>query len=220
LETHIEPINLHLAAVKEARNSDRRFCFEVITPNFRRMYQATSAEELSSWLATINNAISSLLHGTSSSVNVNENIPTRGASPTTLPTAKNWKRHQSRSFSGALSNLAAAKDKYLKKRRYHSSSAGGGTGGRKGGVYNISSPQAAAALTPSTVLSQQTPNNTTANITTSNSDLLMQLKNQDISNTLCADCSAKDPDWCSLNLGILICIGKQSKYLIIGTSCD
>lgn len=109
LETHIEPIDLRFATVREARNADRRFCFEVITPNFRRMYQATSNEELSSWMATINNAISSLLNGISSSTDLKN-----GA---TLKKSNTWK--QARSLSGALSGLAAAKDKYLKKRHSH-----------------------------------------------------------------------------------------------------
>ncbi|KAI7518683.1 centaurin-beta-2, partial [Hortaea werneckii] len=32
LDLHMEPIDLRMASVREARNSERRFCFEVITP--------------------------------------------------------------------------------------------------------------------------------------------------------------------------------------------
>lgn len=222
LETHNEPINLRFATVREARNSDRRFCFEVITPNFRRMYQATSAEELSSWIATINNAIGSLLNGLSSCVDLNDTngtgVPNSSSSPSmtttkpiTSPTTSNhWKRRsQSRSLSGALSNLAAAKDKYLKKRRHHSSNGGGN---RRGNQITSPSLRQTKAVA-STIQSQQN----SAAETTANSDLLLQLRKQDVSNTLCADCSAKDPDWCSLNLGILICIGilnKKANFLI------
>lgn len=37
---------------------------------------------------------------------------------------------------------------------------------------------------------------------------LFSILRQDTSNHYCADCGAKNPDWCSLNLGILLCIGK------------
>lgn len=177
LETHIDPINLRFATVREARNADRRFCFEVITPNFRRMYQATSSEELSSWIATINNAISSLLNGFSeSSTDLKEqHAPKRSSSP--------WK--QAKSLSGALN---AAKDKYLKKRHHHHPNE----------KLVISSP---LPIRPQQQQQQPKEEETTAEL-----DLLVQLR-KDLSNTICADCSAKSPDWCSLNLGILLCIG-------------
>ena len=59
----MEPIDLRLASVREARNSDRRFCFEVITPNFKRVYQATSEEDMTNWINAINNALQSAFEG-------------------------------------------------------------------------------------------------------------------------------------------------------------
>lgn len=55
----MEPIDLRVASVREARNAERRFCFEVITPQFRRVYQATSEEDMNSWIMSINNALQS-----------------------------------------------------------------------------------------------------------------------------------------------------------------
>ncbi|KAK0618233.1 hypothetical protein B0T17DRAFT_495280 [Bombardia bombarda] len=63
LDLHMEPIDLRLASVREARNADRRFCFEVITPNYRRVYQATSEEDMNSWIMSINNALQSAVEG-------------------------------------------------------------------------------------------------------------------------------------------------------------
>ncbi|KAI5260825.1 ArfGap-domain-containing protein [Aureobasidium subglaciale] len=59
LDLHMDPIDLRVASVREARNADRRFCFEVITPQFTRVYQAPSEEDMRSWIASINNALQS-----------------------------------------------------------------------------------------------------------------------------------------------------------------
>jgi len=57
LELHMEPIDLRMASVREARNADRRFCFEVITPQYTRVYQATNEEDMKSWINAVNNAL-------------------------------------------------------------------------------------------------------------------------------------------------------------------
>lgn len=59
----MEPIDLRMASVREARNAERRFCFEVITPQFKRVYQATSEEDMNSWIMAINNALQSAVEG-------------------------------------------------------------------------------------------------------------------------------------------------------------
>ena len=63
LELHMDPIDLRVASVREARNAERRFCFEVITPQFTRVYQATSEDDMKSWIAAINNALQSAVEG-------------------------------------------------------------------------------------------------------------------------------------------------------------
>jgi len=63
LDLHMEPIDLRMASVREARNAERRFCFEIITPHFKRVYQATSEEDLNSWISAVNNALQSAMEG-------------------------------------------------------------------------------------------------------------------------------------------------------------
>src|SRR5690606_30230231 len=63
LDLHNEPINLRMASVREARSSDRRFCFEIITPQYKRVYQATSEEDMNNWISAINNAMKSTIEG-------------------------------------------------------------------------------------------------------------------------------------------------------------
>lgn len=59
----MDPIDLRVASVREARNAERRFCFEVITPQFTRVYQATSEDDMRTWIASINNALQSAVEG-------------------------------------------------------------------------------------------------------------------------------------------------------------
>ena len=59
----MDPIDLRMASVRTARDADRRFCFEVITPHFKRVYQATSEEDMSTWITAINNALKSAVEG-------------------------------------------------------------------------------------------------------------------------------------------------------------
>lgn len=63
LDLHMDPIDLRLASVREARNAERRFCFEVITPHFKRVYQATSDDDMNNWITSINNALQSAVEG-------------------------------------------------------------------------------------------------------------------------------------------------------------
>ncbi|ORY82526.1 hypothetical protein BCR37DRAFT_379522 [Protomyces lactucae-debilis] len=61
-----DPIDLRMATVRVARNVDRRFCFEIITPHIKRVYQTTGEEELESWIKHITAAIEGLLDGSAS----------------------------------------------------------------------------------------------------------------------------------------------------------
>lgn len=63
LDLHMEPIDLRMASVRMARDAERRFCFEVITPQFKRIYQATSEDDMSNWITAINNALQSAMEG-------------------------------------------------------------------------------------------------------------------------------------------------------------
>jgi Arf-GAP/SH3 domain/ANK repeat/PH domain-containing protein len=67
LELHMEPIDLRMASVREARNAERRFCFEVITPQYTRVYQATNEDDLRSWISAVNNALQTAVETTGKS---------------------------------------------------------------------------------------------------------------------------------------------------------
>jgi Arf-GAP/SH3 domain/ANK repeat/PH domain-containing protein len=63
LDLHMDPIDLRVASVREARNAERRFCFEIITPQFTRVYQSQSEEDMRSWINSINSALQSAVEG-------------------------------------------------------------------------------------------------------------------------------------------------------------
>lgn len=65
LDLHREPIDLRMASVRMARDAERRFCFEVITPHYKRVYQATTEDEMTVWIGAINNALQSAVEGRS-----------------------------------------------------------------------------------------------------------------------------------------------------------
>jgi len=182
LETHNEPINLRFATVKEARGADRRFCFEVITPQYRRIYQATSAEDMASWMAVISNAIESLLNGTSSCRDLNQIVPNESNSPE--PSKKKQIKRR-----GTLSSLAEKRRFDLRK--------GQSFGVNMNGSYsfNLSGQQEAEDETTKSV----------AEI----------IKNTDPANCICADCGSKKTEWCSINLGVILCIGEQMLLIAI-----
>ncbi|KAK2072737.1 hypothetical protein P8C59_007074 [Phyllachora maydis] len=134
LDLHMEPIDLRLASVREARNAERRFCFEVITPQYKRVYQATSEDDMVNWITSINNALQSAMEGHS--------FPDKQA-PSALD-------------SGS-------------KRDERTTSRGN----------SFDDPD----------------------------KLLQMLRDKDPENATCADCgSSQDVKWCSINLGIIICI--------------
>lgn len=60
------PINLRFASARLSKNSDRRFCFEVLTPKERRIYQTVSEADCQAWVEAISRSVESLLNGTSS----------------------------------------------------------------------------------------------------------------------------------------------------------
>lgn len=63
LELHGTPIDLRFASAREARSAERRFCFEVLTPSIKRVYQATSDADVKDWVRAITASIESLLNG-------------------------------------------------------------------------------------------------------------------------------------------------------------
>lgn len=183
LDLHMEPIDLRMASVREARNADRRFCFEVITPQFTRVYQAPSEDDLRAWIGAINNALQSAFE------NKNQPLP---ASPS--PAVNSHRKDIAAVLTGKSSSFSGHRQ--VSNPNRHSASGAvsrHATTGDKPAYKRVDSEPEPSAL-------------------------LQRIKNADEGNRVCADCgSDAKVDWCSINLGILLCIECSGIHRSLGT---
>lgn len=160
----------------------------------RRVYQATSPEETSSWITTIQNAIESLLNGTSSTACLQEAPePSKstskhgrklsGIKSTLIAAGKSSKRQSNTPAEGAelLVSASAPNERFRWSGFSFGHSNSKITGSNNGHFLFSALPDA-------------------------NTKLISILR-EEPSNHYCVDCGAANPDWCSLNLGVLLCIG-------------
>lgn len=109
MEQHIGPIDLRVASVREARNTERRFCFEVITPHFTRVYQATGEDDMRSWIHAINNALQGAFEGKTAPVPEASSTPTKSGgsiAQNLFGKSSSYHGHRSSSSAAYLSNAA------------------------------------------------------------------------------------------------------------------
>ena len=186
LDLHSDPIDLRMASVREARNSERRFCFEVITPQYTRVYQAPSEEDMKSWIGSINNALQSAFE-------IRNNIPN---APSPSPAGSTRKdiaavlTGKSSSFSGHRQTSNPNRTEAAKA--VHRNATTGDRPGYQRTESNGPEPEPSA--------------------------LLQRIRSADEGNRVCADCGAdKKVDWCSINLGVLLCIECSGIHRSLGT---
>jgi len=188
LDLHMEPIDLRMASVREARNSDRRFCFEVITPQFTRVYQAPSEEDMKFWIAAINNALQSAFENR---ITVHPSSPSPSPSPQSSSTRKDIAAvltGKSSSFSGHRQISNPNRNEAAKAVNRHATTGDKPAYKRE----NSSEPEPSA--------------------------LLQRIRSADEGNKVCADCGSDSKvDWCSINLGVLLCIECSGIHRSLGT---
>ncbi|KAG0055188.1 hypothetical protein BGZ83_009364 [Gryganskiella cystojenkinii] len=217
-QPHNEPINLRIATVRPCRNQDRRFCFEVITPRFRRVYQATSVEDMNSWISVISNAIHGMLNGTSSCRNLNLQYTThqgmtRSSGENTPPEGKGMLAGLGGMARTSMEQVlnATSLPTSLQTRVQPGQAVGKKRGGSAADGLNelgqIMLPKAWQSLTP-----DEMPSMDQLGV-----QLLQLMRESHEANTVCADCGARNPDWCVINLGILVCIECSGIHRSLGT---
>ena len=190
LDLHMEPIDLRMASVREARNAERRFCFEVITPQFKRVYQATSEEDMINWINSINNALQSAFE--------------RRGHTQPVGTSQVGDASKHRNIGSVLTGKSSS---YSGHNNHHHLSSYGNIGA--GNNVNRRT----------TVGARPTYIRTDSNSFEENPSKLLQLvREADQGNAWCADCSSNaKTEWVSINLGIVLCIECSGIHRSLGT---
>lgn len=186
LDLHMEPIDLRMASVREARNSERRFCFEVITPQYTRVYQAPSEEDMKSWIAAINNALQSAFEY-------------RGArqlsSPSPSPPASSTRKDIAAVLTGKSSSFSGHRQ-----------------------ISNPNRSEASKAVSRHSTTGDRPAYKREVSSEPEPSVLLQRIRQADEGNKVCADCGSESKvDWCSINLGVLLCIECSGIHRSLGT---
>ncbi|KAL8706140.1 MAG: hypothetical protein Q9201_000775 [Fulgogasparrea decipioides] len=191
LDLHMEPIDLRMASVREARNAERRFCFEVITPQFKRVYQATSEEDMNSWITSINNALQGAFESR--------------VAPQATGAANGSESSKHRNIGSVLTGKSSSYSGY--NNHHHHSPPHGTPGG--GSSVNRRT----------TVGARPTYVRTDSNSFEENPSKLLQLvRDADQGNAWCADCGSNvRTEWVSINLGIVLCIECSGIHRSLGT---
>lgn len=185
LDLHMDPIDLRMASVREARSSDRRFCFEVITPQFTRVYQAPSEEDMKSWIGAINNALQSAFEG--------KNSP-QVASPSPSPQGSHRKD---------IAAVLTGKSSSFSGHRQ---------------ISNPNRHEASKAVSRHSTTGDRTVYRRDDSAESEPSALLQRIRAADEGNKTCADCGSDSKvDWCSINLGVLLCIECSGIHRSLGT---
>jgi Arf-GAP with SH3 domain, ANK repeat and PH domain-containing protein len=184
----MEPIDLRMASVREARSAERRFCFEVITPQYKRVYQATSEDDMNNWISAINNALQSAVEG-------------RGMRdlPAPKPSA------ETSSIRRDIGSILTGKSLSIS----HGSHQGPNLGSSNAsGVFRRTTVGARPTNNPSS----------SSSLDESPDKLLQTLREADQGNCWCADCgSGVKTEWVSINLAIILCIECSGIHRSLGT---
>ena len=189
LDLHREPIDLRMASVRIARDAERRFCFEVITPQYKRIYQATTEDEMNNWISSINNALQSAVEG-------------RGFVATPRSTTGD---PAGRDIGSVLTGKSSSQSG---QHGLHHSSSIHSRPSEQSGV----SRRVTVGARPSYVRSSS------SSFDHNPTRLLEQIRSADQGNAWCADCNSNQKvEWVSINLGIILCIECSGIHRSLGT---
>lgn len=184
----MEPIDLRMASVRESRSAERRFCFEVITPQYKRVYQGTSEEDMNNWINALNNALQNAVEG--------RNQP-QSFTPSTT---------EERTAHRNIGSILTGKSSSYSGHHHHHQSPSNANAANS--VYR----HRTVGARPTYV---RTDSNSFED---DPSKLLQIIRDNDQGNRWCADCNSESKtEWVSINLGIVLCIECSGIHRSLGT---
>ncbi|OAD68232.1 hypothetical protein PHYBLDRAFT_150417 [Phycomyces blakesleeanus NRRL 1555(-)] len=220
---HMSPISLFNANVHQIDDVDRKFCFEVITPHMRRVYQALTDEDRKKWVACIRNSIEEISLGNQPSTSNGQSRHQLADNPEqeskikslfNKPSKRNISSYFKSIFSAIFPNSRATED--LHNSIQHNNETSSSTIATRPShrpleyfrnllgscIKRISTPRLAydtnhapaPASAPASAPQKM-------RITTPSLEILRR----DLSNKRCAECGFDDPTNCCVNLGIIVC---------------
>lgn len=190
LDLHMEPIDLRLASVREARSAERRFCFEVITPSYKRVYQATSEDDMNSWINALNNALQSAFEGRSQ--------------PQPFTPVSSSEGSLRRDIGSVLTGKSPSHHTY----QPFNSPPNTGVSSSANSIYR----RTTVGARPNYVRTQSNSYGENP------MKLLHEIRARDQGNCWCADCGSDvKTEWVSINLGIVLCIECSGIHRSLGT---
>lgn len=213
---NIEPIDLRVASVREARDVERRFCFELITPHLKRIYQATSEEDMYAWIHAIKNALQSAVEGRGANDPLPPPTPVGSSNPSAASavaavvsggdsSSHHHHHHSSIHYRRDIGAVLTGKSSPLIRRTT--------VGHRPNHTHSSAQSQSSSAprvAPPSPVVKTEHEKNL--------SNLVQILRDADEENGRCADCGATSKvEWVSINFGMVMCIECSGIHRSLGT---
>lgn len=171
---------LKICMVRIARDQDRRFCFELLSPQFHRIYQASNEEEVKDWIQVTQSSIQAVIQGLESK------------ELHLLERDENFSESSSCSSFKEKPNQISIDSSYNEKVTLHSSS--------------ISPTDDSSRSSHKRFQSVPAYLKTKSEKMSSGKLLLEELYKLNSENRMCADCQTSMPEWCIINIGCLVCI--------------
>ncbi|KAM9966223.1 hypothetical protein ACTFIR_006418 [Dictyostelium discoideum] len=218
--------DLFLTTVRIREDLDRRYCFELLSPDRSIILAAETFESMQEWVQVLQNTIANLLNNCSpqgnlivnnlSSPNSNCNNNNNNNSNNLIINNSNNNNNNFNNNNISLSNSPSGNNIIVNSFNNNNNNNNGKNIPFSDNHNGLNS--SCGSTTSSSSIASISVNNSGNNINIQQQQSQQQQQQQqnetpisilrriDSSNLYCADCNTRDPDWASINFGCLLCI--------------